>query len=138
MSTNGPDTRTSGELLVADTVAEWLSDEPDGVSATDRPQTACASCGDPHGYNWLLLTVEWEEHLSEKHGVPQPDEECRVPLCTRCRSWAEMLEIAEMNLGDHGATERERVLDERDRFLDSLRVELITNFEVSASLSVYE
>lgn len=138
MSTDRPDELSSEEFTMADRLADWLSDESTGETAGTGRSGPCASCGDPEGSNWLTLTVEWEDHLSEKHGIDPPEEACQVPLCTRCRSWAEMLEIAEMGLGEHAAAERQRILEERNRFLDSLQVELIANFNVSARLSLYE
>ncbi len=137
MSTKLPDASTDGETGVADHAADWLGKESTAVT-TGETAKQCAACGDPDGTHRLVLTIDWVDRLVEKYDASAPDEECIVPLCTRCRSWAEMLEIAEMNMDQHGRTEREKILEERDRFLDSLRVRSISNFTVSESLSVFQ
>lgn len=136
-SQNRTDDTSMDELGLADRVTGWISDEAADVSTPEGPSKPCASCDDPHGRNQLVLTVEWEDRLAELHGIDPPDEECLVPLCTRCRSWAEMLEIAEMNRSKYGERDLRKVVDERDRFLESLSPELVGNFEVSARLEQY-
>lgn len=137
MSTKLPDVSTEGEALVASHAADWIGAESN-FPTTDGPAKQCAACGDPDGVHRLVLTIDWVEYLVEQYDATSPQEECVVPLCTRCRSWAEMLEIAEMHLAQHGREERRKIVEERDHFLDSLRVRSISNFAVSESLSVFE
>ncbi|MEF8757755.1 MAG: hypothetical protein V5A33_05930 [Halobacteriales archaeon] len=138
MSSDGYDDSSSRRFPIDERFADWLTSRPDDVATPDGSSKSCSSCGDPNGWNHLLLTIEWEEHLATSHGVEKPDDEVRVPLCNRCMSWAEMLEIAEMNLDTYGEVERRRIIEERNLFLDSLRVELVENFTVSTTLSLYE
>lgn len=137
MTTKLPDVPADGESAVAKHAADWIGKESTAVAAAED-RKRCGACGDPHGTHRLLLTVDWVDYLVEEYGTRRPEEECVVPLCTRCRSWAEMLEIAEMNLDQHGREERLTIIEERNRFLESLRVQSISNFTVSESLSVFE
>lgn len=138
MSIDNTNDRPVGETVLASRVGEWLTEQPEGLSTTEGPSKPCASCDDPDGSNWLLLTVEWEEYLCDQYGVEPADGKCHVPLCSRCRSWAEMLEIGEMNLGGHDDAEREQIVAERNEFLDSLRVELVANLDVSEKLTGFD
>lgn len=136
MSTK-PDASDGNEVQTISHAADWLGEKSNAV--TDGESTKpCAACGDPDGVHQLTLVVDWVDYLVDEYNTRTPEEECVVPLCTRCRSWAEMLEIAEMNLSDHGRAEQEKILEERNRFLESLRAELISNFAVSQTLSVYK
>lgn len=105
-------------------VDELLADGPDDAGAS----TPCAACGDAEATHTLVLTVDWIDYLADRHGVDPPDEIPRAPLCVRCRSWAEMIEIAELDLSSHGPETRERIREERARFLDLLDVRLIDQF----------
>lgn len=136
MSTKLPDASTD-ETGVSDRVADWLEEES-SAATTDETAKQCGACGDPDGVHRLVLTVDWVDRLVEKYDAGAPDEECVVPLCTRCRSWAETLEIAELNLDRYGQAEREKLRRERDRFLESLQVRSISNFPVPEELAVVE
>ena len=136
MSTKLPDVSTDGESRVANHAAEWVGEGSASLSAAETLDQ-CGACGDPAGAHQLLLTVDWVDYLVDEHSVRTPEKECSVPLCTRCRSWAEMIEIAEMNINQHSPAEREKIIRERNRFLESLQVQLISNFPVSESLSVF-
>lgn len=137
MSTKLPDVSADGDSRVANHAADWIGTESTAVATADS-RKQCAACGDPDGAHELLLTVDWVDYLVEAHETRPPEEECVAPLCTRCRSWAEMLEIAELNLDQHGREERRTIVDERNRFLDSLSVQQISNFTVSESLSAFQ
>lgn len=138
MSTGDRDVAAGGaDGGLADVLGGWPEADR---AATDAPSTGspCAACGEPHARHRLTLTVEWRDYLVDAYGVARPEEPCTAPLCAKCRSWAEMLELAELNRGGYGERDRERIRAERDRFLDELRVELVANLRVSAELSGFE
>ena len=138
MTRDATETQIDTDLPLTDYAVDLLGDRSTPTSSPETPSKPCASCGEPHAEHRLLLTVEWEDYLSEHHGIPYPEEECHVPLCTRCGSRAEILEIAEMNLSNHEISQQQKILDERDRFLETLRPELITNLSVTTTLSNFE
>lgn len=131
-------TQSNSEAAQGEPVGGLLEDGSAPAAVPGSPAKPCAACGEPHAGQRLLLTVEWEEYLSDHHGIPTPDDECYAPLCSGCASRAEILEIAEMALGTHGPRPQRTILDERNRFLEALRPELITNLSVSRTLNNYE
>lgn len=137
MSTKLPDVSSDGETRVADYVDDRVETESAAVT-TGETAKQCAACGDPDGTQRLLLTVDWVDHLVEKYETDTPEDESIVPLCTRCQSWAEMLEIAEMNVDEHAHEHRRKIREERNRFLDSLRVRSISSFTVTETVHVFE
>jgi hypothetical protein len=126
------------EHSVLEDASSWIGQEPQSLDGADVPDRPCAACGEDESCHWLLMTVDWEDYLAAKYDARAPEEESYIPLCSRCRSWAEMLEIAELNLGEYGRSEQAQILDERNQFLDSLRVEFITNFTICETLAGFE
>lgn len=138
MSTKRDDVRQNEQDRVTNTVVKWLSEEEQSMnSETRRRSESCASCGTDEETIWLQLTIEWEEYLAERYDVERPDDICQVPLCTRCRAWAEMIEIAEMSISCQPESTKERIVRERNRFLESLSIELVQGIRVSQDLRTY-
>ena len=138
MSGDETETQADGDVSDTEYAVDRLEDGAVPVPSPESLTKPCAACAEPYAAHRLLLTIEWEEYLSDHHGIPYPDGECRVPLCSQCASRAEVLEIAEMSLATHSTSQQLMILDERNRFLESLRPELITNLSVSSSLSNLE
>ena len=122
-----------------DTVLELFpdGDQASGAGPAPSPPDACASCGDGTAIQWLKMVTDWEDIVSRHHGVAAPEGVCLIPLCNRCRAWAEIIEIAEMAVPHLPESEQGRILQERDRFLESLDVELIRGMRVSEELSTF-
>jgi len=118
-------------------VTDWVS-EPSATpdSPTDRPD-ACASCGADGGTQWLRLVTDWTDEVCRQRGLDQPREVCLAPLCNRCRAWAELIEVAEMAVPVLSDAEATRIRAERDRFLESLDVELVGGLQASHRLSAF-
>lgn len=118
-----------------DTFVNWLSEEDRTDAGTTAGAGPCASCGVDGEMLWLRLVIDWEEYLAESHGVDRADDLCRVPLCRRCRAWAETIEIAETAVSRRSRADRERIERERDRFLDSLTIDLVEGLRVAEDLA---
>jgi hypothetical protein len=118
-------------------VADWVSEAsatPDGPA--DRPD-ACASCRADGGTQWLRLVTDWTDDVCQFRGLDRPDDACLAPLCNRCRAWAELIEVAEMAVPVLSDAEANRIRAERNRFLESLDVELVRGLQASHRLSAF-
>lgn len=135
MSTQQSDGRDR-EQRITNTVLDLISD-PDGSTTTDSSTGRCASCNDVDTIQWLRLTVDWEDYLISSNDMERPTDVCQVPLCTRCRAWAEMIEIAEMSMECQSEANRRRIRRERNRLLDSLSIELVEGLRLSEDLTAY-
>lgn len=115
-----------------------LFSETDGVGeAGPTPPNACASCGSGNAIQWLRMVTDWEEIVCRAGGITDPEGVSLVPLCNRCRAWAEILEIAEMAVPHLADAEANRIRQERNHFLDTLDVNLIRGIRMSEQLSSY-
>lgn len=113
---------------------------PDGdrsAGSNPAPPDTCASCGDGNAIQWLKMITDWEDILCRDLGIRNPDGVSLIPLCSRCRAWAEIIEIAEMAVPHLHESEQRRILQERDRFLESLDANLIRGIRVSEELSSF-
>lgn len=115
-----------------------LFSETDGVAESGpTPPGACASCGSGNAIQWLRMVTDWEEIVCRDGGISDPDGVSLAPLCNRCRAWAEILEIAEMTIPHLADAEANRIVQERNRFLETLDVDLIRGIRMSEQLSAY-
>lgn len=138
MTRDSDDVRPRGPTGgLPDTVMNLFSDTAGLGEAAASPPSACASCGHDEAIQWLRLTTDWEDHMCREHGVPTPDGTSLVPLCSRCRAWAELIEIAEMAIPSLPEADARRIRAERDRFLASLRVDLVRGIRVSEELTSF-
>jgi hypothetical protein len=119
------------------TVLELFSETDGTGSVGPSPPNACASCGTGTAIQWLRLVTDWEEFVCRDGGVTDPDGVSLVPLCNRCRAWAEIIEIAEMAIPHLAQAEANRIIQERNRFLETLDVNLIRGIRMSEELSSY-
>lgn len=126
---------TTGGL--PNSVADWLSEPGSDGTPNDRRPTTCASCGDGEAIQWLRMVTDWEDYLCEAHGLGRPDGSCLIPLCNRCRAWAEMIEIAEMALTHLSRSQSDRIIQERNRFLETLNANLVRGIRVSEDLESF-
>jgi hypothetical protein len=129
-----PDEGT-GEL--PHSVVNWLAEPGSDVEVNAQPPRTCASCGDDNAIQWLRLVTEWEDHLCRQYDLGKQEGVCLAPLCNRCRAWVEIIEIAEMaapHLPDHEAN---RILQERDRFLETLDANLVRGVRRSETLDSF-
>lgn len=138
MTTNGRDVR-SGEQTggLPDTVLELFSEDGATPGTQPRPPDSCASCGGSNAIQWLRMVADWEDSVCETHGISRPEGVCLIPLCNRCRAWAEIIEIAEMAVPQLPEAEGRRIVQERERFLETLDVNLIRGIRVSEELSSF-
>lgn len=118
-------------------VLDLLPDDSKAVGSAPAPPDACASCGDGTAIQWLKMVTDWEDIVCRDHGAVAPEGVCLIPLCNRCRAWAEIIEIAEMAVPHLPEPERGRIVQERDSFLESLDVNLIRGMRVSEELSSF-
>lgn len=138
MTSNERDVHTgeqSGGL--PDTVLNLFSDTGSTPATQPNPPNACASCGNSNAIQWLRMVADWEDLVCEGLGISRPDGVCLIPLCNRCRAWAEILEIAEMAVPSLPDSEGNRIIQERNRFLETLEVNLIRGIRVSEELSSF-
>ena len=120
-----------------DTVLDLFPDGDRAAAAGPSPPDACASCGDGNAIQWLKMVSDWEDVVCRDLGIRPPEGVCLIPLCNRCRAWAEIIEIAEMAAPQLAEPERRRILQERDRFLETMDVHLIRGLQVSEDLSSF-
>lgn len=138
MASNDHDVH-SGEQAggLPDTVLELFSDTDGAAGAGTAPPNACASCGDGTAIQWLRMVADWEDSVCSDLGISPPEGVCLIPLCNRCRAWAEIIEIAEMAVPRLPESEGRRVIQERERFLETLDVNLVRGLRVSEELSSF-
>lgn len=138
MSTKRNDVPRNEQQRLTNTIVEWIADEENAANLEIlKEPRACASCGTVDEIHWLQLTVDWEDYLVSSRDIPRPEDVCRVPLCTRCRAWAEMIEIAEMSMESQPQENQRRIRCERDRFMDSLTIDLVEGVRLSEDLRTY-
>lgn len=138
MKDNESDVRPEEQPAGLHTTVLDLFPERDQVTGADpMPPDTCASCGGTEATQWLKLITDWEDIVCRESGISRPDGVSLVPLCDRCRVWAEMLEIAEMAVHELPASEKRRIRQERNRFLETLDPNLIRGIRMSAELSSF-
>lgn len=131
---NSSDRNTNVE---SNTEINWLINQGNPDYEVSESDGTCASCWTEGQIVWLRLITDWEDYLTDKNEVDRHGDNCEVPLCTRCRAWAEMIEIAEMTKEHQEERYRRRIDEERTRFLESLSINLIQGIRVSEDLSTY-
>jgi hypothetical protein len=101
----------------------------DGAVATVEvtPGRTCAECGRTEAVHWHRLVTDWVEYLADSRPVERGGGPTMAPLCEWCHSWAQVLELAELARPHLGRAERIRLAQQRNRFLDGLDAELVSD-----------
>lgn len=103
------------------------SDRATGGTVQGRPASACAACGRSGATHRLRLVTDWVDHLTEHSSFERGGGPFLAPLCEWCHSWAQVLELAELARPSLRRPERIRLVQQRNRFLDALDPDLVSD-----------